>query len=85
MFQVPVDRTRQNDPLKIPSFAQHVFHRVPMRDAHDILFNDWSLVQSRGHIMTRRSNQLDPALKSLVIRFSTNESRKKRMVNIDQP
>ena len=42
---MPADRPREDNFLEVSSFLHKVLHRIPMRNAGDILLDDGSVVQ----------------------------------------
>ena len=54
-----------------------------MIHAHDVLLDNRSLVQIRGHEMRRRANDLHAPLVRLVVGFCALEGGKERMVDVD--
>jgi hypothetical protein len=83
IFQMPTHCTREHYLLKVTAFVQHILNSIAMGDAHYVLLDDRSFIQAGGYIMAGGSDQLYAACKSLMIGFRTDESRKKRMVNVD--
>src|SRR5215472_7868436 len=74
---------REDDFFQIAAFADQVFHRVAVRDAHHILFDDGTIVEHFGDVVTGGADQLDAALERLMVGTRAHKSWKKRMVNID--
>src|SRR5208282_6328260 len=80
VFQMPAHGAREHDLLQVPTFAHHVLDCVAMGNAHHVLLDDRSFVQSGRDVMAGDADQLNAALEGLMIGFCPNESRKKRMV-----
>src|SRR6185437_6813619 len=63
MAKVPLHSAREHDPLQIPALLNQTRKLVVLRDARDILLDDWAFVQLLGHIMAGSSDQLYAACK----------------------
>src|SRR6185369_7528129 len=69
--------------FEVAPFLDEVLDGFPVRYANHVLFNDGPVVKHAGDIVAGRTNDLDPALKGLVIRFGPHEGWQKRMMNVD--
>src|ERR1700691_5355436 len=54
-----------------------------MRDAGDILVDNWSLIERLGHIVTGRTNDLYSPLEGCVVGLGPHEGGQERMMNVD--
>jgi hypothetical protein len=59
--------------LQVSSPRDHVFDRVTVANATDVLIDDGTLAQLLGNVMTGRSNQLHAALVGLVVWLLADE------------
>ena len=57
---MPAHGARKNNALQVAAFSDEVFHAIPMRDAGDILVDNWPLIERLGHIVTGRTDELYP-------------------------
>src|ERR1700693_5924891 len=69
--------------LEVASLADHIFNGVAVRNASDFLFDDRAFIEIHGDVVTRGSDQLHSAKEGLMVGLGTDESRKKRMMDID--
>ena len=83
MFQVPADSARKNDFFEVAALLHKVLERIAVRDSYDVLFDDGAVVQHLGHVMGGRADQLDAALKRLVMRLGADKRGQKRMMDVD--
>ena len=83
VFHVPADGAREYDFLKVAAFADEIFDGVTVGDADDILLDDRTIVENFCDVVAGCADQLYPALEGLVVRLGTDESGKKRVVNVD--
>ena len=54
-----------------------------MRAPDDVLLDYWPFVEFLGHVMRRNSDNFHATLVGLMIRFTADKCRQKRMVDID--
>jgi hypothetical protein len=83
VFYVPANGAGQDQFFDVASFLDEVFDGVAMIDADDVLFDDGAIVEHLSNVVGGRSDELDAALKCLVVGFGTDEGREKRMMNVD--
>lgn len=83
VFEVPAHGPRQDHPLEVAAFPRQVFHRVPVRGADDVLFDDRTVVEFGRRVVRRGADQFDPALVGLLVRFPPRKRRQKRVVDVD--
>ena len=73
IFNMPADGAREDYFLKIAPFANEVFDGIAMGDAHDVLFDNWAVVEDFGDVVAGCADQFNAALEGLVIRSRTDE------------
>src|SRR5208337_1654378 len=83
ILNVPPHRSRQHYLLHVSSLLNHIFQRIAMGNAHDSLFDNWSIVKHFRYVVSRRSSQLHPAVVRLLVRFRTDERRQERVMDIN--
>ena len=83
VFDVPGNRARQDQGLDVApgSGAGLDAHRV-IRTCH-VLFDDRTLVQVLGHVVSGGADQLDAAIVRLLVGPRALKARQERMVNVD--
>lgn len=69
MLEVPTYRSRQHDFFEVAPFLNQVAQRIAVRDSDDILFDDGTVIEHRRYVVPCRAQQLDAAVKCLVMRF----------------
>src|SRR5450755_3308659 len=84
VFHAPADGPRQDDLFDVAALLDEVVDGVAVVDADDILVDDGAIVEYLSNVMSRGSDQLDAALKRLVVGLGTDERGQKRMVNVDE-
>lgn len=77
MAEVQAHGTAEDGALEVASLADHVLDGITVRNAGDFLFDDWTLIQTHGHVMTRGADQLHSTQEGLMIRLGADEGRKK--------
>jgi hypothetical protein len=75
VLNVPAHGAREHGAFGVPTFANHVGQRVTVRDAYDVLLDDWSLVEHAGHVVARGADKLDATFVRPVVRSRADESR----------
>src|SRR5258708_30284813 len=83
VLDVPADRAGEHHFLEVAPFLHKLLQRIAVRDARHTLLDDRPVVQYFRHVVGRRSDQLYPTLKRLMMRLCPNERRQERMMNID--
>ena len=83
MFEVGSYRSCQNDRLEVATFACEFGDRITVSDTGDFLIENRSFVKFFGHVVRSGSDELHAAIVSLAIRVGSDESREKRVVNVD--
>src|SRR4051812_45089984 len=83
VIEMVADRARQHAAFDIAALAHEIFGRVGVTYTLDILFDDRTFIERRGHVMRGRANELHAALMRLMVGLRTFESRQKRMVDVD--
>lgn len=63
--------------LQQSALPNKIIHCVSVRNASNILFNDWALIQVGSRVMRCRSNQLNTSIVCPVVRSATNKSWQK--------
>jgi hypothetical protein len=74
-LQMPRYRPRQHRFLDIPALLDEILDLIPVRNAHDILFDNRTVVQCRGNVVTRRADQFYAPLEGRLVRSSAYEGR----------
>eukprot|EP01136_Pigoraptor_vietnamica_P025315 Opistho-1_new@79202 len=82
---MPLDRARQGHALDIAAHGHELLGRQAVVDAGDLLLDDGSFVQVRGHVMGGGADQLDTALIGLVIGLGALEAGQEAVVDVDGP
>ena len=77
VLQMPHYGPRQHSPLDIPTLLYEIFHLIPMRNSHHVLFDDRAVVQCCRHIVARRADQFYPSCECHMIRPGAFEGRQK--------
>src|SRR5579862_3702967 len=83
VLHVGANGSRKDNLFQITTFANKVFDGVAMRDSNHVLLDDWTIVENLGDVVARGTDQLNAALKGLMIRPRSDESGKKGMVDVD--
>src|SRR5208282_1826260 len=84
VFHVPADGARQDDFFDVAALLDQVVDGVAVVDADDILLDDGAIVEYLSNVVSGGADQLDAALKRLVVGFGADECGQERMVNVDQ-
>ena len=79
------DRTGQHNAFDIAPDLGKILRRLVMLHPLDVLLDDRSFVQIRGHEMSRRPNELYATVLRLVIGPCTFEAGKGGVMNVDHP
>ena len=74
-LKVPSHRPRKHNLFQIAALLHQIFQRVAMRNARNSLFDDGSVIQNFGNVVSRRTDQLDSSIVSLLVRFRPDERR----------
>src|SRR5579872_5606371 len=74
VLDVPADRSGKNHFLEVTAFADKVFHRIAMRHADDVLFDDGAVVQNFGYVVAGSADQFHAPFEGLVVRAGADES-----------
>src|SRR5256885_7067463 len=85
VLDVPAYGAREDHTLHVAAFAHHVFERVSVGDAGDVLLDDRPFVQHLGHVMAGGADQLHPALERAMIWLRSDERRQERVMDVDDP
>ena len=83
VFDVPVHGAGQDHFFEVAAFLDQILERIAMRDARDVLFDDGPVIQDFREVMSGRADQLDSALKRLLVRLRADKRRQERMVDVD--
>ena len=75
--------TAQHNLLKVTALQHQRVGRVLMRYTHHILLYDWSSVEVGSHIVARSTYNLHATLVCLMVRPSTDECWKERVVDVN--
>ena len=70
---MPAHGSRENDLFQVAALADEILDRVAVRNPHHILFNDGPVVKDLGDVMAGGPNQLNAALKGLVVRSCSHK------------
>ena len=84
-FNVLFNSAAQHNFLQVSTFGNERLDIVFVGNAHDVLFDDRAGVEFRSHIVAGRADNLDPAVKGLVIGLGPHECRQEGVVDIDNP
>src|ERR1700688_589952 len=84
VFHVPADGARQDDFFDVAALLNQIVDRVAVVDADHILFDDGAIVEHLSNVVGGGADQLDAALKRLVVGLGTHERRQERVVNINE-
>ena len=79
---MPGHRAGQHRPLHIRTEANKIIDVVTVVDAHDVLFDDRSLIKIRGDVMRCRTNEFDAALPGSSIGRRPDEGRQERVMDV---
>ena len=77
------DRTGQHNAFDIAPDLSKILRRLVVLNPLDVLLDDRSFVQIRGHEMSSRPNELHAPVVRLVIRPCTFEAGKEGVMNVD--
>src|ERR1700738_3520024 len=83
VVQMIADRARQHAAFDVAPLADQIVGRIAMADALDVLVDDRALIEVAGDVMRGSTDQLDAALKRLVIGPRALETRQERVVDVD--
>src|SRR5690242_10640310 len=67
VLDVPADGTRQHYLFKVAPFAHQILHCVSMRHSNHILFDDRTVVENFGDVVTGSPDQLHASFKRLMV------------------
>ena len=81
---MPADGARQDDFFDVAALLNQIVDRVAVVDADHILFDDGAIVEHLSNVVSGGADQLDAALKRLVVGLGTHERRQERVVNINE-
>lgn len=62
VVEVPADRPRKHHLFQVAALLKQILQPVAVGNSYDVLFDDRSLVQIRGDVMTGGADQLYSAL-----------------------
>ena len=83
VFQVIAQAARQHGFFDVFAITHHVFRRIGVVDADDVLLNDRAGIEFAGDVMAGRTNLFGAAFISLVLRLGTGKAREEGVVNVD--
>lgn len=81
--EMPADGAREDEALEVAALLDQVWELVVLRDAGDVLLNDWAFVEDLGDVMASGAYQLDPAREGCVVGAGSCEGGQKRVMHID--
>jgi hypothetical protein len=84
VFDVPANCARENNFFYIPAFLDEIVDGIAVVDTDHVLLNDGAIVEDLGNVVGGRTDQLDAALKRLVVRLGSDKRREERVVNVDE-
>src|SRR5690554_1723435 len=82
---MPTQRTVEYNTFDIAADFGHLIRGIDMRNPLNGLLNNRTFVEISRHEVSRGTDQLDPTVVSLMVRFCTFKAGQKGMVNIDRP
>src|SRR5579872_1641507 len=85
VFGVQAYRFGQHAAFHVAAFAHQVGERVAVVAVDNILGNDRPLVQLLGDVVSRRANDLDAALKCLLVWVRSAKRWQEAVMDIDDP
>jgi hypothetical protein len=84
VFDVPANGARENYFFYIPAFLDEIVDGIAVVNTDHVLLNDGAIVEDLGNVVGGRTDQLDAALKRLVVRLGSDKRREERVVNVDE-
>ena len=75
VLNVPAHATGKNDFFEVAAFLQQIVDRIAMRNANHVLFDDGTVVEYFGDVVTGGADQLDAALKGLMVGLGADKCR----------
>jgi Amt family ammonium transporter len=83
VFQVVAQAAGEHGLLDVLAVAHHVFRRVGVVDADDVLLDDRAGVEFAGDVVAGGADQLDAARVGLVVRLGAGEAGQEAVVDVD--
>ena len=83
MLNVPTHGARQNRFFDVAPFLDEILELIAVRDAHDVLFDNWPFVQFLRHVMAGRTDKFYAALEGVMIGPGSAEGGQKGMMDVD--
>jgi hypothetical protein len=80
---MPAYGLSENRLFKILSLADQILDGVAVADPRDVLGDNRTLIERRGHIVRGGTDNLDSSRISLVVRSPSRKGRQKAVVNVD--
>src|SRR5437868_7176478 len=80
---MPANGAGEHNFLQVAALLNHVLDSVAMGNAGYVLLDDRSFVEGGGDVMAGGADQLDAALKSLMVGLGADKSGKEGMMDID--
>ena len=84
-LDVGAHRSGEHDGLEVTAPAGELGDVVTVGHVGDVLGDDWTLVEVRGHVVRGGPDDLDTPVVGLSVRIGPDERRKERMVDVDHP